>query len=274
MAVTARQAAEQSETTLRRGMNILFTLGGPEATAEGGLGVVRIAELVGRDKGQVSRTLKTLEACGVIERDPRTLAYRLSWRLFTLAARAGDHRLLEIAPALMARLSTRIGETVYLSILSGTDTLTILAHHAPRVIQASARIGESAPAFCTSAGRALLIDHPPEALHDLFRDSDFAVAGPHGPRDAHDLVERIDTVRRCGYAAVRHELEPGLVAVAAPVRDFRGRVVAALNASAPEYRLGERLDAAGHDTAAAAAELSVLLGATLDGHERNRSVGQ
>lgn len=259
MAVTARQA-DQSETTLRRGMSILFALGGPEAIAQGGLGVVRIAELVGRDKGQVSRTLKTLEACGVVERDPRTLHYRLSWRLFTLAARAGDHRLLEVAPAVMATLSGRIGETVHLTALQGTEVLTILTHQAPRVIRASGQVGETTPAYCTSAGRSLLIDHPADTLRQLFRDCSFNLGGPHGPSNVEQLIERVGEVRRAGYATVRHEMEAGLVAAAAPVRDFRGRVVAALNTSAPEYRLGERLDETGREMAKAAAELSALLG--------------
>lgn len=261
MAVTARaRQAEGPETTLRRGMSILFTLGGPEAIAKGGLGVVRIAELVGYHKAQVSRTLKTLEACGVVERDPRSLHYRLSWGLFTLAARAGDQRLLQVAPTVMASLSGRVGEPVHLTVLQGTEVLTILTHQAPRVIRASAQVGETTPAHCTSAGRALLIDHPTEALRELFRGTDFSLGGPHGPRDVEQLIQRVDRVRQTGYATVRHELEAGLVAAAAPVRDFRGRVVAALNTSAPEYRLGKRLEDTGREVAAGAAELSARLG--------------
>ena len=60
--------------------------------------MTRIAELVGREKSQVSRTLQVLSEDGLVDRDPDTRAYRLGWRLFALAARAGDSRLAESAP--------------------------------------------------------------------------------------------------------------------------------------------------------------------------------
>ena len=57
------------------------------AAADGGpLGVVRIAELVGREKSQVSRTLRTLAETGFVERDPATRGYRIGWRLFAVGA--------------------------------------------------------------------------------------------------------------------------------------------------------------------------------------------
>ena len=60
---------------------------------------------------------------------------------------------------------------------------------------------------------------------------------------------------------MREEFEPGLVAAAAPVRDSGGRVVAAVNVSAPAFRFAERLDEAAAAVVAAAAELSAELGA-------------
>ena len=118
-------AAEQSETTLRRGMSILFCLGSQEALEAGGLGVVRIAELVGREKSQISRTLKTLEQCGLLDRDPDTLRYRPSWELFALAARAGDHQLLEAVPPILEYVVSRLQEPAYLSVLQGRSALTM-----------------------------------------------------------------------------------------------------------------------------------------------------
>jgi DNA-binding IclR family transcriptional regulator len=153
--------ADQSETTLRRGMSILFALGTDEALEGRGLGVVHIAELVGREKSQVSRTLRTLEECGVVARDPETLQYRLSWELFALAARAGDHQLVEAAPPILERLVSRLEETVYLNVLQGNEVLTIAMQQGARIVSASGTVGGSSPGYCTSAGRALLLDHTP-----------------------------------------------------------------------------------------------------------------
>ena len=76
------------ETNLRRELAILTVLGGEDAIEDGGLGVVRIADLIGREKSQVSRTLKTLAESGFVDRDAATLQYRLGWRFFALAAGA------------------------------------------------------------------------------------------------------------------------------------------------------------------------------------------
>jgi len=88
----------------------------------------------------------------------------------------------------------------------------------------------------------------------------FGAGGPNAPRDVEELYERVLIARRSGYAIVDEEFEPGLVAAAAPVRDFRGRVVAALNVSAPKFRLWGRLPLAGQAIKAAADELSGQLG--------------
>jgi DNA-binding IclR family transcriptional regulator len=66
--------------------------------------------------------------------------------------------------------------------------------------------------------------------------------------------------RATGYAAVREESEAGLVAAAAPVRDHRGRIIAAVNISAPAFRFEPRLTAAGERLLAVAEELSLSVG--------------
>ena len=75
---------------LTRGLGVLELLA--DDAAGSGLGVVRLAALLGDDKSQVSRTLQTLAEHGYVERDPDSLAYRLGWRVFALAARTGDAR--------------------------------------------------------------------------------------------------------------------------------------------------------------------------------------
>ena len=75
-------------TSLRKGVDLLRTLQSDEALAGGGLGVLRLAELSGLHKSQVSRTLKILAGYGLVDRDSETRAYRLGWTLFALAARA------------------------------------------------------------------------------------------------------------------------------------------------------------------------------------------
>ena len=248
------------EAHLRRELAILTVLGGEEAVEDGGLGVVRIADLIGREKSQVSRTLKTLAESGFVDRDRATLQYRLGWKFFALAARAGEQRLLSVAPALLEGLVKSLGETAHLSVLQGTEVLTVLSKSPPHAVKADGWAGRTVPIYCTSSGRALLFDHDHEAIFGLLSGVEFRELRPGTVRNFEELYDRLVAARAKGYALVDEEFEFGLVGAAAPVRDFKGRLVAALNVSAPKFRLGERLEGAGNEVKKAADDLSALLG--------------
>jgi IclR family transcriptional regulator, KDG regulon repressor len=215
--------------------------------------VAELARSTGRDKSIVSRQLRALVDLGLVERgeDGR---HRLGWRLFTLAARAGDQRLLLLAPAVMRRLSDVTGERVHLSVLAGGKVLTILSEGSQQLIQTIGLVGRTSPIHCTSSGRALLFDHSDDDVRGLFDGADGP--GPRAPRTIDELLHRLHQARTRGFALADGETEAELVAAAAPVRDFRGRIVAALNVSAPAYRLRDRLPSVGQQVAAAAAHLS------------------
>ncbi|GAB3561741.1 IclR family transcriptional regulator [Amycolatopsis endophytica] len=246
---------------LRRDVDLLEALASEEAQHAGGLGVVRLAHLVGREKSQVSRALKALAEVGIVERDPDTLEYRLGWRLFSLVARTVEDRLLRAAEPVMHTLSGELEETVHLCVLRENQVLTLLSvsGHSFRV---HGWEGRGVPAPCTSAGRVLLSDATPDELYVRFGlQADLGAGCPRSPvRTLPDLWSAIQRSRRDGYAAVREEFEEDLVGVSAPVRDFRGRVVAALNVSAPKDRLAARLADAGRVTARAAGVVSEQLG--------------
>jgi IclR family transcriptional regulator, KDG regulon repressor len=248
------------ETNLRRELAILTVLGGEEAIEDGGLGVVRIADLIGREKSQVSRTLKVLAESGFVDREAKTLRYRLGWKFFALAARAGEQRLLSVAPALLERLVENVGETAHLSVLQGVEVLTVLSETPPHAVKADDWAGRTVPIYCTSSGRALLFDHDSEALSGLLSGVEFRELRPGTVSNIGELEESIAFARERGYALVDEEFEFGLVGAAAPVRDFEGQLVAALNVSAPKFRLGGRLESAGREVKKTAEELSALLG--------------
>ncbi|MEU8636422.1 IclR family transcriptional regulator [Amycolatopsis sp. NPDC048633] len=238
---------------LRRDLDLLEALASPEARRTGELGVVRLSQLTGREKSQVSRALKALAEEGVVERDPDTLGYRLGWRLFSLVARTVEDRLVRAAEPVMRELAAELEETNHLCVLREEEVLTLLSVSG-HSFRTHGWEGRGVPAPGTSAGRVLLLDASPDDLYVRF---------PTLRSEAHALPElwtKIRQARRDGYARVSEEFEEGLVGVSAPIRDFRGRVVAALNVSAPAGRLGERLDAAGRVTAEAAARVSAHLG--------------
>lgn len=239
----------------------MLALGSDAALTEGGLGVTRLATITGYEKSQVSRALGVLVEYGLVERTPGDRRYRLGWECFTLATRAGEPRLIAEAETVLAQLVDSANESAHLSILRGATVLTLLTAPSPHAIAARGWVGRRIPAHCTASGRALLFDHDTSALVGLFGREPFAPQGPNAPADVGDLERRIRRARLVGYALADEESERGLVAVSAPIRDFTGAVVAAINVSGPKYRLGTRLHVAGEMVRETAERLSETLGA-------------
>ncbi len=247
-------------TSLRRGLAILLAVEAEEALGAVPPGVTRLAALIGSDKSQVSRSLKVLAEHGFVDRDPETLGYRLGWALLAMAGHSTHAKLLSLAEPLLRRLVRETGERAHLSVLHGAEVLTVLSEAPDRAIQAAGWVGRTVPAYSSSSGRALLFDHDPGRLAELFRGVEFVAATPRTPRNVEELYDRIATARKRGFALVDEEFEAGLVAAAAPVRDFRGRIVAALNVSAPKFRFSKELQRAGVQLKLAADEFSVSIG--------------
>jgi DNA-binding IclR family transcriptional regulator len=230
---------------LGRGLDALLALSTP-AAARDGLGVSQLAELLDADKSQVSRTLAVLDERGFVTRDADTLAYRLGWQVFSLAALAGDAPLISAARPVLLSLVAELGESAHLSVRQGDQVLTLATESPAAAIHAPGRVGGLTPLATTSAGRALATG---------FSDNEVDAAG------LTQWTDQIATARTQGFAIVREEFEAGLVSVAAPIHDAAGQVIAAINVSAPSFRFESRLD----DAALIVMQAAVTIGATLGG---------
>jgi IclR family transcriptional regulator, pca regulon regulatory protein len=99
------------------------------------------------------------------------------------------------------------------------------------LVRLEAHVGSRFPAYATSMGRVLLAGLTADRLRDYFERATFEALTKHTQTDPAKLTKRIEEARRSGYSAVEDELAYGVVAVAVPVVDTTGRVVAALNSS-------------------------------------------
>jgi DNA-binding IclR family transcriptional regulator len=114
----------------------------------------------------------------------------------------------------------------------------------------------------------LLAGLSPAAIRDRYRAAELAGAAPRSRvQSADDLAAVLAEVAATGTSVVREEHEEGAIGVSAPVHDFRGERVAAVNVSGERRLMEPRLDEVVARVAAAAVRLSRLLGArtTADG---------
>lgn len=253
--------ASDRETSIRRGIEVLLSLGSDEAVQQGGMGVTRISETLGREKSQVSRALKALAEYGLVERNRDALTYRLGWRIYALAQLAGEPRVLEEAGPRLRRVAADLGERAHFSVLQGSDVLTLLSESPGRTVEAVGWVGRVTPAYCTSAGQSLLLDHDSEALALLFADVEMVRRAPNTPTDLATLDKRLTRAREVGAVLCSEEFESGLISASAPVRDVSGSIIGALNVSAPKFRIDGHEDALVTAVREAAADLTAALAA-------------
>lgn len=219
--------------------------------------MVRLAEESGLDKGQASRLLRDLVASGVLARDGHE--FRAGGDLLAVAAQAGPWGAE--SRALLRGLVIRFGACAYVDVLRGAMVLSVRAELAAWAEFSWARAGRLTPVWCTSAGRALLFDHGREEITELLGGEDFIGAGgPYAPRTAEDLLLRVADDAARGVAVCESEYDEDVLEVAAPVRDSRGDIVAAVSAVVPHAAARDDRDELVAAIGDAAARLARLLG--------------
>jgi IclR family transcriptional regulator, acetate operon repressor len=215
-----------------------------------------LAAATGLAKSTTSRLLLALERGGLVARDtrgrfrPGEVFVRYAWRG---GAEAG---LVSVAQPFMDRLGDTTSETVNLGVVMQGMVEQIAQVDSKYVIGATNWLGRPVPLHCAALGKVLLAYGAAELA-----------PGRLAPRTAKTITSRaaleanLADVRRCGYAITDEELEPGLVAVAAPVRRDGGVVVAALSVSGPATRLDHaRVREIAAQCVAEASALSTVLG--------------
>lgn len=200
-------------------------------------GVSEVAQAVGLHKATVHRIMMTLLNSGFLERASDGERYRLGLRLAEMGLavmRRLDYRR-EAIPHMQA-LQEQFGETCDLSILSRGEVLCLEVVQSRQPLQIAARPGQRLPAHCTASGKVFLAFLPPDelaqALSGLLRSyTSNTITAPERIR------EQLAQIRARGYGLDNGEYEAGVRAVAAPIRDDTGKVVAVISIPGPADRM-------------------------------------
>ncbi|KAA0021505.1 IclR family transcriptional regulator [Antrihabitans cavernicola] len=203
----------------------------------GTAGVTELAGELGVHKSTVSRLVAVLEARGYVEQLTDRGKYRLGFSIVRLAgSTTAQIDLAKQGQATCDRLANSIGETVNLAILDGGRAVNIVEAAGPAGVALRTWVGQSSPLHATSSGKVLLSELSPTELRRNAGEQ-LESFTPNTVVDFGVLESQLSAVRAVGWASVSEELEIGLNAVAAPVRDHSSNVVAALSVSGPTYRL-------------------------------------
>lgn len=224
--------------------------------------LTELSELIGIHPSIVFRILRTCVARGFISKDPVTRRYSLGRRLLELGLSAVGHvDLRQQALPVMRRFSAATGETVLLLVHRDGRALCV-----ERVESRIARLRATAEvglrlALHAGAGTKLLLAFRPDEEIEKHLRRPLPRLTPNTITDAEQLRAKLAELRAQGYAVSYAEAVLGLAAVAAPIKDHTGDVVAALSVMGPEVRFGlDRVKVLVRLALKAAREISTHLG--------------
>lgn len=224
----------QEVKSVKRAVDLLrsFSLDEPE------LSVTTLSRRLDVHKSTVSRLLSTLEAARLVDRNPQTGHYRLGMGLLELAGLVILHAdLRQLAQPMLRRLADQTQETVDLAIRDNGEVINVEQVTPPnRRVLNIGWIGRRTPLHASATGKVLLAYLPKADLESVLR-SPLTRFTENTITDVSTLRAELDLVRQRGYAVGFEELEIGLNAVAAPVVDHNGHIVAAVSVAGPSSRL-------------------------------------
>jgi IclR family pca regulon transcriptional regulator len=194
--------------------------------------VAREAEL---SRASARRFLHTLVELGYVVTDGRVFALRP--QVLELGyAYLSSLSLPDVAQPHLEQLAEDVGESSSVAVLDGADIVYVARVATRRIMSAAIQVGTRFPAAATSMGRAVLA-HVPDGEREAFlAATTLAPLTSRTITNKSELRAELSTVKGQGWALVDQELEEGLRSIAAPLRDGTGRVVAAVNVSAPVRR--------------------------------------
>ncbi|MFJ3669480.1 IclR family transcriptional regulator [Streptomyces sp. NPDC090106] len=228
----------------------------------GEAGVSEVAGEIDVHKSTAFRLLGALEARGLVEQAGERGKYRLGFGIVRLAgAVTGRIDITQQGRPVCERLAEEIGETVNIAVMQEHFAINLYQVRGPGAITAHNWVGQLTPLHATSSGKILLAHLPAKKRSALLTRSGLSKETPRTITAKTKLERNLADAREHGYAFTLEELEIGLHAMAAPVRDRDGAVIAALSASGPSYRFTEeRLHEMAPVLVKGAEEISIRMG--------------
>lgn len=226
---TSRYAIESVSNALR--LLLLFR-------THDALRVTDVSNQLGVARSTAHRLLRTLAEHGFVQQERNSRLYRTGRAVMELRFSPSGHSdIRNIAHSQMARLSRQLNETINLLIIEGDDARFIDSIECDREVRVTGRTGALLPAHATAGGKVLLATLPPEE-HVSVMALPLRKMTSATITNKKELQEELDNIKRIGYAINCGESLEGIHAVAVPVSDGRGRVVASLAVSVPSDRGG------------------------------------
>jgi IclR family pca regulon transcriptional regulator len=220
-------------TSLARGLAVIQAF----SQRKRHLTVSQISGKTGFSRAAVRRCLYTLSKLGFAGSDDSRHFYLRARVLGLGHSYISSMPLAAAAQPVLEQVSHVLHESCSIATLDASDIVYIARANVTRIMAIDLGVGSRLPAFCTSMGRVLLADLPPEKLEEYLARVKLKPFTERTVVNLEKLRQVLKLVQRNGYSIVDQELELGLRSMAVPLRNPDGKVVAALNVGAQAQRI-------------------------------------
>lgn len=257
----AADSAEKNQVrtvqSIERGFAIIDLI----ARADHALTLAEISKAIGLHTSTTFHLLRTLCVIGPVKQDADK-KYRIGPYIYGLAAGAAtEANLVADAMPHLEWLANETGETTHIAVMANDMVVILARHEGKATVRLSERVGAQRPAYCTAIGKALLSQLPDKQIEAYLKRTTLAPITDSTITSPERLVADIQEARRTGAAYDDREFNAELRCIAAPVRNYTGKTIAALGLSGPLWRVSlQQLPDLTQKVAAAANRLSAELG--------------
>lgn len=201
------------------------------------MGISEIAQVVGLHKATAYRIVTTLVNYGYLEWIPESQKYKLGLELSNLGYKVIRRMdLRREALPYMKKMVEEWDETCDLSIFDQGRVFYIEVLRGNHALTIAAAVGQRLPAHCTASGKLFLAFLPPEEL-DAILSRPLTAYTNNTITSPEMLCDQLKIIRERGYSVDNEEYELGICAVAAPIFNRKGTVIAAIGGPSPTSRM-------------------------------------
>ncbi len=202
------------------------------------LSVPELAARTALPTSTVYRLLSAMRQRGLMDLDPVAHKYRLGPTLFRLGVLAGGQTdLRRAARPVMVRLAAASGESSFLSIRSGNESVYIESAESPNVVRFTAPLGRATPLHAGASAKCILAFLPEDERAELIRRLTLTALAPNTITSRPKLLARLALIRERGYDFSEEEVSQGAWGLATPVFGEGRRILGALTIAGLRFRL-------------------------------------
>ena len=188
-----------------------------------------ISKNLGYPPSTTHRLLNTLLELGYVDQNPNSTDYKIGIKVLSLAASSFNGiDLGSISHHYLMNLRDRTGETANLAIIDDYESLYIQKAESRAMVRVFSLIGKRAPLHATGVGKVMLADKPNYEIEEIIKETGLPKVTKYTITDHDEFFNELETIRKRGYAYDNEECELGAFCVAAPIRDYTGRVIASI----------------------------------------------